>query len=147
MRKNWDGVQSKIRELEGRLGASHAIISDVSNECDSLRHLLSTREAQIQNDEQATLEQMRSIYEEITSLVSGKDGMDANASNLFKKFGQVTKQGTEVLAKRAFVSGFFSLLFLEIGSFPVMSPCHLPFSLPGQAKRCVTDASMPLSSC
>ncbi|KAI5283637.1 hypothetical protein KEM54_001967 [Ascosphaera aggregata] len=100
MRQNWDQLTHKIRDLEVKLGASNAIIGDISNECKSLQQSLSDRETQLQRDERFALDEMKRIFDEIAQRAHG-DGSDATASELFTRFAQATKQGAEVLTKRA----------------------------------------------
>lgn len=113
MRQSWDQLNQKIRDLEAKLGASNSMISDISNECRSLQESLSVRETQLQREERFALDEMKNIFDEIAQRAHG-DGSDATASELFKRFAQATKQGAEVLTKRAIVSQplFFLYPFL-----------------------------------
>ncbi|KAI5301082.1 hypothetical protein KEM55_002657 [Ascosphaera atra] len=117
MRQSWDHLHARIRDLEAKLGASNSIIADVSHECKSLQQMMTVRETQLHRDQEGALDEMKKIFEEIAHRATNGDGEgedSATASELFARFAQATRQGAEVLTKRAVVSCFsftsFSLL-------------------------------------
>ncbi|KAI5307495.1 hypothetical protein KEM55_008153, partial [Ascosphaera atra] len=95
-----------------KLGASNSIIADVSHECKSLQQMMTVRETQLHRDQESALDEMKKIFEEIAHRATNGDGEgedSATASELFARFAQATRQGAEVLTKRAVVTSALAL--------------------------------------
>ncbi|WEW61823.1 hypothetical protein PRK78_007319 [Emydomyces testavorans] len=101
MRAEWDTLQYKIRELEGKLDVSRTIVREVCSERNALRAVRDRREEELRDEDQETLYEMKKMLEELTARMNGTlDGPELSPLDLLKQFAETTEKGAENLAKR-----------------------------------------------
>ncbi|OJD20017.1 hypothetical protein AJ78_00033 [Emergomyces pasteurianus Ep9510] len=103
MRDDVHSLQAKIQDLETKLSTSQSFVKEVSTERDSLRDMIAKKEQEIQGEDQATMDEMKKLLEEITARVnsSNKDGPQLSVADLLRQFAETTERSAENLAKRA----------------------------------------------
>ncbi|OAX81707.1 hypothetical protein ACJ72_03951 [Emergomyces africanus] len=103
MRDDVHSLQAKIQDLETKLSTSQSFVKEVSTERDSLRDKISKKEQEMQGEDQATMDEMKKLLEEITARVnsSNTDGPQLSVTDLLRQFAETTERSAENLAKRA----------------------------------------------
>ncbi|KAL1955619.1 hypothetical protein VTO42DRAFT_8352 [Malbranchea cinnamomea] len=96
MRDDWDSLQQRVRELEGKLDVSKTLVRGIASERDALRSSFEKRQTKLQNEDQTTLAEMKRLLEEITA-----DGATLSPAQLLSRFTEATERSAENFAKRA----------------------------------------------
>ena len=102
MRDDWDSLQHRVRELEGKLDVSKTLVRGIVSERDALRTSFEERQLMLQGEDEHTLAEMRRLLEEITA-----DGATLSPAQLLNRFAEATEKSAENFAKRAEVSPLF----------------------------------------
>lgn len=105
MRDDWDSLQHRVRELEGKLDVSKTLVRGIVSERDALRSSFEERQLMLQGEDEHTLAEMRRLLEEITA-----DGATLSPAQLLSRFAEATEKSAENFAKRAEVSLLFHYL-------------------------------------
>lgn len=106
MRDDVHSLKAKIQDLETKLSTSQSSVMEVSTERDSLRDMITKKEQEMQGEDQATMDEMKKLLEEVTARVnsSNSDGPQLSGTDLLRQFAETTERSAENLAKRAEVS-------------------------------------------
>ncbi|EEP78361.1 predicted protein [Uncinocarpus reesii 1704] len=102
MRTEWDTLQNRIRELEGKLDVSRTIVREVCSERNALRAARDRREEELRDEDQETLHEMKKLLQELTARMNGtSDEPELSPLELLKQFADTTENSADKLAKRA----------------------------------------------
>lgn len=118
MRNDWDSLQYRVRELEGKLDVSKTLVQGIVSERNLLRTSFEDRQMMLQGEDQTTLADMQRLLEEITA-----DGATLSPAQILNRFAEATERSAESFAKRAEVSPAISYFYLLISN---LSTYHLP---------------------
>ncbi|EER29096.1 hypothetical protein CPC735_038020 [Coccidioides posadasii C735 delta SOWgp] len=101
MRADWDTLQNRVRELEGKLDVSRTIVREVCSERNALRAARDEREEELRGEDQVTLYEMKKLLEELASRINGtSDKPESSPLELLKEFADTTEKSAENLTKR-----------------------------------------------
>ncbi|EEH37596.2 M protein repeat protein [Paracoccidioides lutzii Pb01] len=102
MREGVQSLRNRIEELETKLSASQTFVKEVSAERDSLRDMITKKEQEMQGEDQATMDEMKRLLEEVTVRInSTSDGPQLSGTELLRQFVETAERSAENLAKRA----------------------------------------------
>ncbi|ODH20632.1 hypothetical protein ACO22_05832 [Paracoccidioides brasiliensis] len=102
MREDVQSLRNRIEELETKLSASQTFVKEVSAERDSLRDMITKKEQEMQGEDQATMDEMKRLLEEVTVRInSTSDGPQLSGTELLRQFVETAERSAEKLAKRA----------------------------------------------
>ncbi|KKZ59179.1 hypothetical protein EMCG_05426 [[Emmonsia] crescens] len=111
MRDDVHSLKAKIQDLETKLSTSQSSVMEVSTERDSLRDMITKKEQEMQGEDQATMDEMKKLLEEVTARVnsSNSDGPQLSGTDLLRQFAETTERSAENLAKRAEIRSALAL--------------------------------------
>ncbi|KAI1923009.1 hypothetical protein LOZ52_001163 [Ophidiomyces ophidiicola] len=102
MRADWDTLQNRIRELEGKLDVSRTIVREVCSERNALREIRDRREQEVREEDRETLQEMKRLLEELTARMDGTlKTPELSPLQLLKRFADTTEKSADSLAKRS----------------------------------------------
>ncbi|KAL2373594.1 hypothetical protein RJ035_004296 [Blastomyces gilchristii] len=103
MRDEVHAVQSKIQDLETKLATSQSFVQEVSTERDSLRDRLTKKVQEMQGEDQATMDEMKKLLDEVAARFNSNntDGPQLSGTDLLRQFSDTMERSAENLAKRA----------------------------------------------
>lgn len=105
MRAEWDTLQNRVQELEGKLDVSRTIVREVCSERNALRAARDSREEELRDEDQQTLHEMKKLLEELTARMNGtSEAPELSPLDLLRQFAETTEKSADNLAKRAEVS-------------------------------------------
>lgn len=127
IRDDVHALRSKIQDLETKLTASQSLVQNVTAERDSVRNMITKKEQEMQGEDQATMDEMKKLLDEVTARFNNNNanGPQLSGTDLLRQFAETMERSAENMAKRAEVSShkilppkfLFAHLFLS-SKFP-----------------------------
>ncbi|EEH03807.1 conserved hypothetical protein [Histoplasma capsulatum G186AR] len=103
IRDDVHALRSKIQDLETKLTASQSLVQDVTAERDSVRNMITKKEQEMQGEDQATMDEMKKLLDEVTARFNNNNanGPQLSGTDLLRQFAETMERSAENMAKRA----------------------------------------------
>ncbi|KLJ07739.1 hypothetical protein EMPG_16788 [Blastomyces silverae] len=111
MRDEVHALQNKIQDLETKLATSQSFVQEASTERDSLRDRITKKVQEMQGEDQATMDEMKKLLDEVTARFNSNntDGPQLSGTDLLRQFSDTMERSAENLAKRAEIRSVLAL--------------------------------------
>ncbi|EDN03540.1 predicted protein [Histoplasma mississippiense (nom. inval.)] len=103
IRDDVHALRSKIQDLETKLTASQSLVQNVTAERDSVRNMITKKEQEMQGEDQATMDEMKKLLDEVTARFNNNNanGPQLSGTDLLRQFAETMERSAENMAKRA----------------------------------------------
>ncbi|EER37261.1 M protein repeat protein [Histoplasma capsulatum H143] len=111
IRDDVHALRSKIQDLETKLTASQSLVQNVTAERDSVRNMITKKEQEMQGEDQATMDEMKKLLDEVTAKFNNNNanGPQLSGTDLLRQFAETMERSAENMAKRAEIRSALAL--------------------------------------